>query len=1240
LQKNTITFNMTSSNIGRHLQKYWGTTTVSGMKIKNGDRLLLEFAVFDKAKKTWNWPRFAAASAGEKWRLEEEDRVFKAFLKGFDVDGNALEIDKMINEKVDVMDNKGRWWRAVVADVELSGENDVLANNLRDDEEKESERCVMRLLLSIPDYGNRKDWILASSDALAPLGRYTTDENGIKEDDSDVASVEGNAQDSLERLDVASAGKNSAGKKVQQKKYRRNSRGPRSYTQRHNHSDDEPIDAGICAFPGFGACGLANLGNTCYANAALQCVSYMPLMRGYLLGKQFLKNDDINRDNPLGTGGVLLEGYYELLKQMWSGKQGFFVPREFRKTLGKCKQQFSTNEQQDAQELLAELLDMLHEDGNKVKKKPMVPSIEDAWMEANSLPRIALEAWRRHLRRNRSAVTSLNYGQIYNKVTCPVCNKTSTTFDPFSMLSVPIPSASEAVFRVTLYRRSTRHNTPRVLNRDYDRKEQLDDGDHYPPSQHLVAEQYAISVPKLSDAGDLKLQIQNLCGISRDRLTVCELMADERQEVPTNAESAVLQQFFACMELNNQDPCSKILEKSKASMGTGTFRSTYLVCYESTVNLKRVDCEFNSDEMMADLIEQEKSSEDYNPRESEQDAMERRNLKLDDIYNVLYNRNFLEVYAGPDEGRVHDHDVLLFAKILSEKRWPQEMSDINEKLVGLRLDFLDERVWLQASVTAVLDKADDSDDSDHYSDEEHEQQRSKRVRIHFDRFASKWDKVITLDAFKSRRIMPLHTHSKPKSPTFKLNLYHRHSNSLFGVQQFVQFQNEWTTCRAFAAVLIQVTRHVSESNDCATLKEVIDALLDADARFLKMMDDFDTRATLDPHTENKRLRRKIRDLLKALPFTVTVMGNQNPAGGGETAYSNGRDDGTTSEVEMERKENGVLEEDFDYSLVRTIGNSLNPRLCVVVSWEKKKAASAYMSPAIHIHERSEMEVREKERLLQEQQAAADGSNGGNSNHDDAERESKNSAYGQQQEQGDEKQSRVSVPLHSCLKEYCKEQTLSVNDFWCCSTCKDIREGKQSMSLWRLPDILTIHMKRFNCSERWKEKITTRVNFPVTGLDMSQHVDPSAPKDSNIYDLFGVINHLGGIHGGHYIAFAKATSCEPNGVEEVCHTFNGAMASGCIPVEPKVADMGGTGGFFSIGKKKTADKDKDKNADKLKEMSDQANFIRTSAEPFWVSIDDDTAEPLGSDKIITDSAYVLFYRRRRLSPSLVASMTNM
>ena len=91
-----------------------------------------------------------------------------------------------------------------------------------------------------------------------------------------------------------------------------------------------------------------------------------------------------------------------------------------------------------------------------------------------------------------------------------------------------------------------------------------------------------------------------------------------------------------------------------------------------------------------------------------------------------------------------------------------------------------------------------------------------------------------------------------------------------------------------------------------------------------------------------------------------------------------------------------------------------------------------------------------------------------------------------------------------------------------------------MTLWNLPDLLTFHLKRFNASSRWREKISTRVDFPLTGLNMREWCDKQSPlcresdDEAFIYDLVGVVNHYGGMTGGHYVATCKATACSPDG----------------------------------------------------------------------------------------------------------------
>ena len=49
------------------------------------------------------------------------------------------------------------------------------------------------------------------------------------------------------------------------------------------------------------------------------------------------------------------------------------------------------------------------------------------------------KAWLRYLNRNDSIIVSLFQGQLKSQLQCSVCRKTSTTYNPFMYLSVPIP---------------------------------------------------------------------------------------------------------------------------------------------------------------------------------------------------------------------------------------------------------------------------------------------------------------------------------------------------------------------------------------------------------------------------------------------------------------------------------------------------------------------------------------------------------------------------------------------------------------------------------------------------------------------------------------------------------------------------------------------------------------------------------------------------------------------------------
>lgn len=140
-------------------------------------------------------------------------------------------------------------------------------------------------------------------------------------------------------------------------------------------------------------------------------------------------------------------------------------------------------------------------------------------------------------------------------------------------------------------------------------------------------------------------------------------------------------------------------------------------------------------------------------------------------------------------------------------------------------------------------------------------------------------------------------------------------------------------------------------------------------------------------------------------------------------------------------------------------------------------------------------------------------------------------------------------LRECLEKYTAPEVVQLEG-WRCPNCRNQpSQAYKNFAFRSLPDVLIIHLKRFKLLSNGEYlKLHPLINFPTQGLDMSPYLvasgggggppkkptrglklnglSPKLPQkqqlfirtdlNHNIYDLYGVCNHLGeSIHSGHY-----------------------------------------------------------------------------------------------------------------------------
>ena len=185
-------------------------------------------------------------------------------------------------------------------------------------------------------------------------------------------------------------------------------------------------------------------GVQCYMNSVMQALSHTPLFHEF-----FVRTDcdleNLNKDNPLGSGGSVALAVGSLLRYLWTHRSAPGNTKELWVKVGDFRACFVETQQQDAQEFLAAILDALHEDYNEVTTRIVVPKFE-ADDEDLRIEDAAEESWRRYLLRNQSFLVARCMGMLMSTLQCRTCGMSNITFDPYMQLTLELPDSEPPIF--------------------------------------------------------------------------------------------------------------------------------------------------------------------------------------------------------------------------------------------------------------------------------------------------------------------------------------------------------------------------------------------------------------------------------------------------------------------------------------------------------------------------------------------------------------------------------------------------------------------------------------------------------------------------------------------------------------------------------------------------------------------------------------------------------------------------